>query len=107
MDEDHRLAAVDAFRKALAIAGTQTAFASAVGLKQQTVSNLIARGDVLPPHAVLAAERNYGISRHVLRPDIYPPVITSGPLPTGAVVETSKASVAFDSPAELKRAHGV
>ena len=105
MDDDQRLAAVEAFRAALAIARTQTAFASAVGLKQQTVSNLIARGDVLPPHAVLAAERTYGISRHVLRPDIYPPVITSGPLPADTGIESTNASVAFDASTELKRAH--
>lgn len=107
MDHNQRADAVEAFRSAVALAQTQTAFGREVGLLQQTVSNLLRRGDVLPPEAVLATERAYGISRHVLRPDIYPPVVTSGPLPTdGAAVEAGVPTDQFDRDAGMKRAAG-
>ena len=61
-----------AFKRALAEAGTQARFAAAVGTSQQNVSNWIAGEKVLPAEFVLAAEREFGISRHDLRPDLYP-----------------------------------
>lgn len=53
-------------------AGGQTAFARLLGLKSQgSVSNYIKRGR-LPPKYVLTVEARTGVSRHKLRPDIYP-----------------------------------
>ncbi len=53
-------------------AGGQTALARCLGLKSQgSVSNWIARSRVPVDH-VLAIEAETGVSRHELRPDLYP-----------------------------------
>lgn len=79
MDNIQRVAAAEAFRSAVDAAGSQSAFERRTGLKQQTVSNILRRGDVTPPEYVLATEREFQISRHVLRPDIYPVEAVAGP----------------------------
>lgn len=62
-----------AFKKALAhFDGNQSAFAKAVGTSQQRISYVAQRGNSCPPDLVLATERATGISRHALRPDLYP-----------------------------------
>lgn len=61
-----------ALERAIETAGSQTAFARAVGASQQIVSYWVARGKPLPAEFVLKAEASFGISRHDLRPDIYP-----------------------------------
>lgn len=53
-------------------AGSQSRFATAVGTSQQLVSYWLSNRKPLPAEFVLAAEREFGISRHDLRPDIYP-----------------------------------
>jgi DNA-binding transcriptional regulator YdaS (Cro superfamily) len=75
MDDRQRIAAAQAFQDAVAAANSQSEFERRTGLKQQRVSTLIRRGDVLPAEYVLATEREFGISKHILRPDIYPPSI--------------------------------
>lgn len=50
----------------------QSAFAKAIGTSQQRVSYVFARGNVLPADLVIRCERATGISRHELRPDLYP-----------------------------------
>lgn len=52
--------------------GNQTRFAEAIGASQQIVSYWIKKDRPLPAEYVLATERATGISRHELRPDIYP-----------------------------------
>lgn len=52
--------------------GKQTKFAEAIGTSQQLVSYWMKTGRPLPAEYVLATERATGISRHELRPDIYP-----------------------------------
>lgn len=52
--------------------GTQTAFADAIGASQQLVSYWLLHRRELPAEYVLATERAVGISRHELRPDLYP-----------------------------------
>lgn len=64
----------DAVRKV----GSQSAFARLTGRTQPSVYQLLMRRGSLWPDAVLAVERATGISRYVLRPDIY------GPMPTPA-----------------------
>lgn len=59
-------------RKAVKIAGSQTALAAMIGKTQGHISKWLERG-YIPPDAVLAIERATGISRHELRPDLYPP----------------------------------
>lgn len=58
--------------RAVQKAGSQTEFASRVGTSQQLVSYWVKHGRPLPAEFVLAAEREFDISRHDLRPDIYP-----------------------------------
>ncbi len=53
--------------------GNQSKFAEAVGTLQQNISNWLRTNRPLPAEYVLAAEAATGISRHELRPDIYPP----------------------------------
>lgn len=69
-----------ALEKAVAIAGGQTALAAAISeisgcaVKQQHVYHWLhmARRPAPPAEYVLAIERVTGVSRHRLRPDIYP-----------------------------------
>jgi len=49
----------------------QVDLARALGVSEPTVSRWMRRG-AIPPERVLAVEAATGISRHVLRPDIYP-----------------------------------
>jgi DNA-binding transcriptional regulator YdaS (Cro superfamily) len=56
------------------IAGSQTALARTIGASQQIISYWVARQKPLPAEFVLVAEQAFGVSRHALRPDIYPPV---------------------------------
>jgi DNA-binding transcriptional regulator YdaS (Cro superfamily) len=53
--------------------GNQSKFAAAIGTSQQLVSYWIKKEKPLPAEYVIEAERATGISRHELRPDIYPP----------------------------------
>lgn len=62
----------EAFKAAVAKAGGQTKFGRAIGVSQQRVWNWLSQERVLPADYVLAAERATGVSRHLLRPDIYP-----------------------------------
>lgn len=52
--------------------GNQSRMAEAIGMSQQVISYRLRKGLPLPAEYVLAAERETGISRHVLRPDLYP-----------------------------------
>lgn len=51
--------------------GSQESLAAALGIKSPSISEWRSRGFV-PPKRVLDIERLTGISRHDLRPDIYP-----------------------------------
>jgi DNA-binding transcriptional regulator YdaS (Cro superfamily) len=62
----------EAFRRAVEASGSQSRFAEAVGTSQQNISNWLAAHRSLPAEFVLAAEREFGVPRHELRPDIYP-----------------------------------
>jgi DNA-binding transcriptional regulator YdaS (Cro superfamily) len=62
----------DALKAAIAKAGNQSRFAEAIGTSQQLVSYWVAKGKPLPAELVLATEAKLGISRHILRPDLYP-----------------------------------
>lgn len=53
-------------------AGGQSAFARLHGVSQPTVWAWVRQGKPLPAEYVLATERELGISRHDLRPDLYP-----------------------------------
>lgn len=50
----------------------QSRFAAAIGTSQQLVSYWLKNGKPLPAEFVLETEKVTGISRHDLRPDLYP-----------------------------------
>lgn len=51
---------------------SQEDMADQLGVSQATVSRWLAQSKQLPAEYVLAAEALTGVSRHLLRPDIYP-----------------------------------
>ena len=53
-------------------AGSQTNFGEIVGKRQSTVNSWLQRNAELPAELVLLVERELAISRHDLRPDLYP-----------------------------------
>jgi DNA-binding transcriptional regulator YdaS (Cro superfamily) len=52
--------------------GSENSLAKKLGVAQQTINNWLDRG--IPPHRVLGIEKasNGAVTRHELRPDIYP-----------------------------------
>lgn len=70
----NRLAGLE---KAIEVAGTQAELARRISrpdrlIKQQHVWNWLNRDEKVPAEVVLDIERETGVSRHDLRPDIYP-----------------------------------
>lgn len=66
------LTRLEALEAAIETAGSQTKFARDLGTYQTMVWRWINQSKQLPAEYVLEAERLYGVSRHELRPDIYP-----------------------------------
>lgn len=62
---------VEALRTAISNAGSQTKLAERIGKTQGHISQWLRRGTV-PAEMVLTIERASGVSRHELRPDLYP-----------------------------------
>ena len=62
-----------ALRRAVEIVGSQSAMGRLLGVSQAAVWRWVQNGRSLPPEHVLAVEAATGISKHQLRPDIYPP----------------------------------
>lgn len=61
-----------ALAKAVAALGSQSAMARLLGISQPAVSGWIKERKLLPAQHVLAVEAATGVSRHDLRPDLYP-----------------------------------
>ncbi|WP_083925770.1 YdaS family helix-turn-helix protein [Sphingomonas sp. Mn802worker] len=53
-------------------AGGQSAFARIIGRKQSTVFSWLVRNHPLPAELVLEVEKRTGVSRHDLRPGVFP-----------------------------------
>ena len=53
-------------------AGGQTELANLLGIRQSHISNWKNRNKRVPAERVLDIERVTGVSRHELRPDLYP-----------------------------------
>lgn len=68
----HDPAPLTALQTAIDRFGGQSALARHIGVSQQSVSKWVRRRKPLPPEHVIAVETATGISRHDLRPDIYP-----------------------------------
>jgi len=62
---------IEALKHAIDRAGSQGKLADAIGKTQGHVSKWLERGRV-PAESVLPIERATGVSRHELRPDLYP-----------------------------------
>lgn len=74
----------EALQAAVARAGSQSALARVCGVSQAAVWKWIQRGKRLPAELCLVVERETGVSKHSLRPDIYPlkPTLNVVPNPT-------------------------
>lgn len=86
---------LDALKAAINELGSQSAMARLVGVSQPSVSDWVRRIGQLPAEHVLTVEAATGISRHVLRPDIYPieEIASPGAIP-GVAPSTSNTSEA-------------
>lgn len=62
----------DGLDSAIEKAGGQGALAKLLGLRQSHISNWKNRNKRVPAERVLEIERVTGVSRHELRPDLYP-----------------------------------
>lgn len=58
--------------RAVDAAGSQAKLAKLLGVAQPSVWRWVRCGKALPAEHVLKVEQAYGISRHDLRPDLYP-----------------------------------
>lgn len=63
---------IEALAGAVKAVGGQSAFARLCGKAQPTVWKWLQNGKRLPAEHVLIVEAATGVSRHLLRPDIYP-----------------------------------
>ncbi len=61
-----------ALERARRAAGSWYALHKALNVSKQTIYNWRDNGRVADPTKVLEIERRFGVSRHELRPDIYP-----------------------------------
>lgn len=86
----------EALQAAVTRAGSQSAMARICGVGQPAVWKWLQSGKRLPAEHVLTVERETGVSKHLLRPDIYP--TSSADLPGD--VATGAAFVASNSRAE-------
>jgi len=93
---------LEALRLAVSHAGTQSAFARDLGVSQAAVWKWLHHSERMPAEYVLKAERRYGVSRHLLRPDIYP--LELPPFaPEAATVATSTGKRPCDRQPNLQR----
>jgi DNA-binding transcriptional regulator YdaS (Cro superfamily) len=72
MDVEPLNSAHSAFLAALAVAGSQVRLAEICGCTQGNIWQLKAKKSSLPGQYVLKVEAATGVSRHQLRPDLYP-----------------------------------
>jgi DNA-binding transcriptional regulator YdaS (Cro superfamily) len=86
MGHDHNIDS--AFAKAIKAIGSQSAYARFTGRGQASVSERLKSGKPIWDVDVLKVEAETGISRHELRPDLYPrdlpPFLAESPKPEGS-----------------------
>jgi len=82
----------------------QSGFERETGAKQQNVSNWLRAHRPLPGEFVLAAERATGVSRHRLRPDLYPiDQHASSPTTARTWIRDEHSEAHFGRSCEMKR----
>lgn len=72
MKRDSATDQMKAIAEAVSRAGSQSALARKIGTTQATVWKWLNKGLPIKPELVLATEAATGVSRHRLRPDLYP-----------------------------------
>jgi len=93
----------EALQEAVDALGGQSALARLCERSQPTVWKWLQSSKRLPAEHVLAVEAASGISRHLLRPDIYPADL--GPSPAWRGVDNGAQRVAFNQSNGLQRGH--
>lgn len=95
----------EALMQAVEIAGSQTAFAAICEVSQAAVWKWLQSSKRLPGEHVLKVEEATGVSRHHLRPDLYPVDLAPGPRWHGADqrVDRYQAAVLFNQRQRAKR----
>ena len=83
-------------------AGSQSALARLVGCSNTAVWKWVQSSKRMPAEFVLRAEQATGVSRHALRPDIYP-VEVSHVSPAWQGVDRGEGCVSFQSGSVLHR----
>ncbi len=63
---------IDALRRAKEKLGSEQALADVVGVKQPSVNYMLRSGKRVPAEWCIPVEEATGITRHALRPDLYP-----------------------------------
>lgn len=96
-----------ALQLAVVLVRGQSAMGRICKKAQPTVWKWLQTSKRLPPEHVLVVEAETGISKHLLRPDIYPPALpTEGIDPgeeCGDILSPAPASVACDRIVKLQR----
>jgi len=68
----YNLSPLEALEQAVAVAGSQAALGKICGVSQTAVWKWLQSSKRVPAEYVLATEAATGVSKHDLRPDIYP-----------------------------------
>lgn len=101
-----RQAAKVALLRAIALAGTQVELAKRIGVTQQALSAWVRKDGLCSNRFVEAVEAATGVSRHLLRPDIYPVETPFAP-PAFHGVDRGEARVSFQNGTVLQRNNGL
>jgi DNA-binding transcriptional regulator YdaS (Cro superfamily) len=80
-----------ALARAVRAAGSQSAFGRLIGKRQSVVNDWLRDETPLDAKHVLTVERETGISRHELRPDVYGPAPAAQPPRPGAADQMEPA----------------
>ncbi len=81
----------EALQEAVLRAGSQSAFGEICGISQPSVWKMLQSSKRLTAEYVLSVEQRTGVSRHYLRPDIYPPADWKRVPPMVRAQEASRA----------------
>ncbi|MXO66271.1 transcriptional regulator [Altericroceibacterium endophyticum] len=77
---EHQITPFEALKRACEVAGGQSALGRICGVGQPAVWKWLQSAKRLPAEHVLKVEAETGVSRHFLRPDIYPRELAAPPL---------------------------
>lgn len=97
-----------ALNRAIEVAGSQSELARAIGVSSTSVWRMVNRAKRMSAQLVLKAEAATGVSRHDLRPDLYPQEthppaasVPPGPVSPGRAVASESAPIAGTDPSSV------